>query len=103
MKHRTLFLFVVAIASTGIAQESERQYISPNDLRITEEGIYVRKDSALVPLESISYDYSAGKFYAKDSKTVALITCPRCGQKTYSPEHEICFNPECQRSWSLER
>ena len=99
-----LFLSSVLFCSSAAAYESHRDYVSSQDLIITDQGIFLKKGSEMVPVESISYDYSAGNFYATATREeILLVTCPRCGQKTYSPKLEICFNSKCQRAWSLHR
>jgi hypothetical protein len=102
MKTRAfIFAALTALMISGTAQETKRQYILPKDLTITSDGIFVNTGSEVMLLESISYDYSEGKFYSSSREEVGLITCPRCGNETYSPKLRMCFTPRCQQSWNL--
>jgi hypothetical protein len=94
-KFSLMFLVLVA----GICHSNQdRIYVPAEKLLITERGMFINEQGQMVPVNSVSYDYSAGSFYLEKRERV-LITCPSCGQKTYDPGNEICFNPDCGRAW----
>lgn len=77
------------------AEGSKRHYISNQDLTITEQGIFVKSNDGLVPLNEIGYDYQRQSFYTGEDSRTELIKCGYCGLRTWDVISKICYNPDC--------
>ncbi len=78
------------------AHESDKCYLSPKDLSITEQGIFMKRDDALISLSGVSYDYQQGSFYTEEQLARTELTrCGYCGRKTLDAATGRCYNPDC--------
>lgn len=74
--------------------DSEKQFIDARNLSINEHGIFVSIENEMIPLDSISYDYSAKSYYVSKNE-VRLVKCPCCGHHTYDPATRKCYYDRC--------
>lgn len=89
-----LFLSLLFLSTVWCSFAEERVYIPSEKLVMSDQGIFFKAFYSFIPLGSISYDYNHNGFYLSQQE-ILLVTCPRCGQQTYSPKYGICFNPSC--------
>ncbi len=71
-----------------IAQDSksiEKLYVSPEQILISEDGIFLFTDTGVIPVQYVSID-SFGLYVAK------FYRCPACGRMN---EANVCYNPRC--------
>ena len=74
----SLVPFLVEAKQVAVHQKLHRLYVQPSDIKISHDGLYVRANGALIPIDRVSRNkngtYVVGRLLEKET-----IRCKRCG------------------------
>ena len=75
----------------------ERIYFPLQNLTLTEDGIVFQSKCAVVPLESVSYDYGAKMYYfsADQARNRTVTHCSYCYRLGWWVEGNCCLLYDC--------